>query len=464
MADPRRDGADLIVVGASVSGLTAAILAADRGCRVVLLERGKELGGGAIHEAEVVAAAPTRLQREAGVDDTADRLAGDILGATHHHVEAEVVRAIAAESGTLVEWLADRAGVPMALIAGHTPPGLTAPCLHFPVEGGAGLVAGLARAAARNSRVSVRTGMAAERLVRGDRGTITGVAVRTGRRVEQVPGTRVLLAGGGFAAVDDLVREHCPAVAALPYLGSAGATGECLRLGIEAGGSTRRMAACHVTPFLAQPGPLVVTEPLALLGAILVNQAGRRFADETAESLTLATAVRAQPGRVGYLIFDDTVVAAGRKIDPFFARVVLPRTSRRAITLADLAKQFEIDAEALTLTIDTYNANLDLGGDPFGRERRGQPLAPPFHAIRVTGARRGTRGGLAVDAAGHVLDAAGQPVAGLYAAGGTAAGLGGEGTEGALPGVDALAALALARLVALAVVTDATAAKSAPPE
>jgi fumarate reductase flavoprotein subunit len=464
MAEPRRDGADLVVVGASVSGLTAAILAADRGCRVVVLERAKELGGGATHEAEVIAAAPTRFQHEAGIADTAERLADDILGATHHHVEADLVRALAAESGTLVEWLADRGAVPMALVADHTPQGMTAPCLHAPAEAGAGLVAGLARAAARNQRVSVRTGMTVEQLLRGDGGVLTGVAVRTGRRTEQVHGSRVLLAGGGFAADDELVRAHCPAVAALPYLGASGATGDCLRLGTGAGAATRRMASCHVTAFLAQPGPFVVTAPLAQLGAILVNQAGRRFADETGESLTLATAVRAQPGRVAYLIFDDAVAAAGRRTDPFFARIVLPRTSRRASTLADLAKQFEIDAEALTLTVDTYNGNLELGGDPFGRERSGQALEAPFHAIRVTGARRGTRGGLAVDVGGHVLDAAGQPIAGLFAAGSVAAGLGGEGTEGALPGVDALAALGLARLVAQAVVTEASAAKNVAPE
>src|SRR5207248_1675416 len=119
-----------------------------------------------------------------------------------------------------------------------------------------------------------------------------------------------------------------------------------------------------------------------------------------------------------------------------------------------LSKQFEIDAEALTLTVDTFNGNVELGGDPFGRERFGGPLEPPFHAIRVTGARWRTFGGLAVDRTAHVLDAAGRPIPGLYAAGGAAEGLGGDGTEGWLPGTDALAALALGRLAALGVVVQ----------
>jgi len=205
-----------------------------------------------------------------------------------------------------------------------------------------------------------------------------------------------------------------------------------------------------------------VTAPLVELGAILVNQAGRRFADETAERLVLATAVRGQPGHVAYLLFDERIATAARTADPFFARIVLPRTGRRAMTLEALSKQFEIDAEALTLTVDTFNGNVELGGDPFGRERFGGPLEPPFHAIRVTGARWRTFGGLAVDRTAHVLDAAGRPIPGLYAAGGAAEGLGGDGTEGWLPGTDALAALALGRLAALDVVAQASAAAAEP--
>src|SRR5438094_532071 len=349
--DPRQEPAGLIVVGASVGGLAAAVMAADRGCRTIVVERGKELGGGAAPDAETIAASGSRFQRDAGVRDSPDRFAADILAASRHHVDRELA------------------------------------------------------------------------LARG---------------------------------------EHCPAVGALPYFGWPGSTGEALRLGSDVGAQTRHLDGCLVTPFLAMPGAVAVTAPLVDLGAILVNQAGRRFADETAERLVLATAVRAQPGHVAYLLFDERIATAARAADPFFARIVLPRTGRRAMTLEALSKQFEMDMEGLTLTVDTFNGNIELGGDPFGRERFGGPLEPPFHAIRVTGARWRTFGGLAVDRPAHVLDAAGRPIPGLYAAGGAAEGLGGDGTEGWLPGTDTLAALALGRLAALDVVAQASAAAAEP--
>jgi len=462
--DPRQEPAGLIVVGASVGGLAAAVIAADRGCRTIVIERGKELGGGASHDAEAIAAAGTRFQRDAGLEDSPERFAADILAASRHHVEQELALALGEQGAPLVEWLADRCGLGVELMAAFTGAGHSVPRLHAPGDqGGASLLAALARAASRHTRVGVRPGLVAERLVRDDAGRVTGLAVRPERRgAGQTLAGPVLLACGGFAASDALVAAHCPAAAGLPYFGWPGSVGEALRLGVEAGAQTRHLDACLVTPLLAMPGALAVTAPLVELGAILVNQAGRRFADETAERLVLATAVRGQPGHVAYLLFDERIATAARTADPFFARIVLPRTGRRAMTLEVLSKQFEIDAEALTLTVDTFNGNVELGGDPFGRERFGGPLEPPFHAIRVTGARWRTFGGLAVDRTAHVLDAAGRPIPGLYAAGGAAEGLGGDGTEGWLPGTDALAALALGRLAALDVVAQASAAAAEP--
>src|SRR5207249_3980675 len=264
---------DLVVVGASVGGLAAAVVAADRGCRTIVVERSKELGGGAANEAGRIAAAGSRWQRAAGIDDGPERLAADLLAATHHHVEPELAAALAAQGAPVVAWLADRCGAHVELFREHGAAGHSVARLHGPGErGGASLSADLARAASRHSHVSVRTATLAERLVRDDSGALRGVSVRGERR------------GAGPA-----------------------------------------------------PG-----------------------------------------GRVAYLLFGERMAAAARAADPFFARVVLPRTGRRGATLEDLAKQFELDAEGLRLTVETFNASLALGGDPLGRKRLAGPLEPPF--------------------------------------------------------------------------------------
>jgi fumarate reductase flavoprotein subunit len=309
------------------------------------------------------------------------------------------------------------------------------------------------RAASRHSRVNVRTGVLVERLVRDDAGAVSGVAVKADRRgAPQSVAGRVLLACGGYPADDALVAEHCPGAAGVPFRGAAPASGDGLRLGTEAGGSTRRLGDCWVTPFLTIPGDFEINVPLARMGAILVNQRGHLL-DAQGSPQALAETIRQQPGHVAYLIFDERVATVARGADPFFARTILPKTARRAMTLKDLARQLEIDLAGLSATIEPFGPVLELAP---GGAAPAQGLLPPLHAIRVTGARRTTLGGLAVDAAARVLDANGRPIPGLYATTATAAAIGGLG--GTLSGLAALNALGLARLAALDLIA------SLPPE
>ena len=449
-----QEEADLIVVGGSVGGLAAAVLAADRGAQVLLLERSKQLGGGAGTEPEHVAAAGSRFQRDAGVEDDPARLVEDLVAAGGEAVDREVAAAIAEQGAPLVAWLADRCALNVEFVSGDTA-GHSRPRLHTTGDqGGATLTAVLMRAASRHSRVNVRTGVLVERLVRDDAGAVSGVAVKADRRgAPQSVAGRVLLACGGYPADDALVAEHCPGVAGVPFRGAAPASGDGLRLGMEAGGSTRRLGDCLVTPFLTIPGDFEVNVPLPRMGAILVNQRGRLLETQGSPQ-ALAETIRSQPGHVAYLIFDERVATVARGADPFFARTILPKTARRAMTLKDLARQLEIDLAGLSATIEPFGPVLELA--PGGAAPAGG-LLPPLHAIRVTGARRATLGGLAVDAAARVLDANGRPISGLYATTATAAAVGGLG-GGTLSGLAALNALGLARLAALDLVA------SLPPE
>jgi fumarate reductase flavoprotein subunit len=102
-----------------------------------------------------------------------------------------------------------------------------------------------------------------------------------------------------------------------------------------------------------------------------------------------------------------------------------------------LAKQLELPEGALRETLDGYTPGL----------------TEPYYGVRITGARRAMRGGLAVDAGARVLDASGNAIAGLFAVGGAAASLSGPGVDRELDGIDALSALGLARLAALGMPT-----------
>src|SRR5262249_8981572 len=163
-----------------------------------------------------------------------------------------------------------------------------------------------------------------------------------------------VLACGGYVGDDELVAKHAPELKELPYLGPAGAKGDAIRLTAPLGAALRHGAAGKVTALLAQPSHLAITSAVLAEGALLVTHRGAGVTDEWQATLVLALAVRGHPGRVGYLLFDERIANAVAAHDPFFARVVLPRTSRRASSMKMLAKQLELPEEALRATLDGY--------------------------------------------------------------------------------------------------------------
>ena len=87
------------------------------------------------------------------------------------------------------------------------------------------------------------------------------------------------------------------------------------------------------------------------------------------------------------------------------------------------------------------------GQDPFGRDFTARPtLAPPYYAIKVTGALFHTQGGLVIDEKARVLDREGRPLPNLFAGGGAACGLSGDHVWGYLSGNGLLSAVVLGRI------------------
>ena len=120
----------------------------------------------------------------------------------------------------------------------------------------------------------------------------------------------------------------------------------------------------------------------------------------------------------------------------------------QAETIQDLAETIDVPADALAATIEeTARVAAGEGADRFGRDFTGKPaLAPPFFAIRVTGALFHTQGGLEIDTAARVLRPDGTPLPNLFAGGGAARGVSGSAVWGYLSGNGLLTAVTLGRI------------------
>ena len=90
-----------------------------------------------------------------------------------------------------------------------------------------------------------------------------------------------------------------------------------------------------------------------------------------------------------------------------------------ANTFEELAQKMGVPVDAFVNTVTSYNDNIANGvDDPMGRTKSLNPLEKaPYYALPVAPGVHHCMGGLRVNAAAEVLDADGNAIPGLFAAG-----------------------------------------------
>lgn len=320
---------------------------------------------------------------------------------------------------------------------------------------GNALVAALA-ASALERGVELRTHSPVLRLLRGADRVEGAVLGSPAGEITVRARCGVVLAAGGFPHDPERQRQLVPHVREGHTHWSAanpGNTGDGLRLGESAGAVVaadlaQTMALAPVSLVPRSDGSVARFPHLierAKPGVMTVREDGRRFCNE-ADSYhdVMQALLRATPeGQApeAWLVCDQRFVRryglgavkpAPFSLAPWLASGYL----RRGHSLAGLAADCGIDAAALEATVARYNAQALRGqDDDFGKGRtpynrvQGEPdsaypnpcMAPiehgPFYAVKLVMGSLGSFAGLRVNAQAQVLDARGDAIVGLYAAG-----------------------------------------------
>ncbi|WP_326565625.1 FAD-dependent oxidoreductase [Amycolatopsis rhabdoformis] len=446
MTAPEPD-VDVIVVGAGGGGLTAALAAHDAGASVVVLEKAEQAGGNTALSTGSVPGAGTRFQAAAGIDDSPERLAADLLAQSGSHDADDLARLLAAGSAGLVEWLIDTHGIDLRLITDYKHVGHSVPRLHAPPSRkGRDLVADLLRAV-RATGTEVLTHSPVDALLHN--GTrVHGVRVSGPRSgTYDITSHAVILAGNGFAANRDLLHQWAPAIAGFEYFGSPGSTGESLRWALALGARLGNTAAYQGYAAVAYPHGSITSWTTVEMGGLLINGTGHRFGDESHGYSGFADAVLATPAP-WHVVFDTTIrdYVAGHEEE--FADLVAMGGARECADVESLAAFCGAPIASLTETLAA--AAVVASGDDkdeFGRTEWGfGPLRAPYVAVRSVPGLFHTQGGLLVDGQARPVTDSGF-VEGLYAVGGVAAGISGAtGGGGYSSGNGLLSALGLGRI------------------
>lgn len=470
---------DVLVVGGGNAGFAAALAAAERGRKVVLLEKAREAASGGN---SFYTAGATRISHDGlgeliefvEPDDrhavtevpayTAAEYLADLSKVSEGRNDPELSAVLVSESNPTLRWLQGM-GLKYRLMyerqAYRTEDGgyLFWGGLHVGnVGGGKGLMADH-RAAAERMGVEVIYDCAVTGLIQED-GRVWGVRYRTSTGEGEFRAESVILASGGFEASPELRREHLgEGWQNAKVRGTPGNTGEMILAALEAGAAKGGdWSTCHSVAWDAwhpeNEGNLELTNQLTRGGyplGIVVNTEGKRFVDEGADYRNYTYAkygrdILAQPGSAAFQIFDASsrpMLRAEEYDMPGVSVVTAP-------TLAELAQKAGISPEGLAETVQSFNNSIteDAPFDPNVKDGRRADTQPPksnwarsiatgpFYAFPVTCGITFTFGGLKTDTWGRVLTGDAEPLEGLYACGEALGGL----FSGNYPGGSGLAA------------------------
>jgi len=409
------ESCDIVIIGAGGAGMVASIEAAQKGAKVILLEKMGVTGGNTTSATGGMNAAETSVQKKLGIEDTKDQFYEDTMKGGYNKNDASLVRNLVEKAAETVDWLM---GIGVDLSDVGKMAGSTNKRTHRPQGGaavGAHMVPVLEDAAVK-AKVDLRKNSKVVDVLKED-GKAAGVVVETNGEKYTIKAKAVIIATGGFGASPEMVIKYKPELEGFGTTNHKGATGDAFAWIEKFNGQLTQMDEIQTHPTVVPGNGLMITEAVRGNGAIMVNREGKRFGSEMATRDVMSKAILNQTGKTAYLVFDTSVRKSLKAIEGYVKQGLLTEGE----TPEALAEKLGIPAADFADTIKKYNDIQASGNDAeFGRKASEMPRAlaeGPYFAVEVGPAIHHTMGGIKINTKAEVLDKNNNVIPGLYAAG-----------------------------------------------
>lgn len=464
--------ADVVVVGSGISGLTAALSAAEAGVRVVLLEKSPSFNTRGLHNAAV----SSRLQKQGSVKIDRDQVISTIMEFGAYRSDQRIVSLWADNCSDVMDWLLDMAEAARldAVLDPTTKP------WYFPNYATAHVfqpkaqetLAGMLLTNARAMGVEFRFNTRAVRLLREGQGRVTGLiaALSEGQYTRFHAQRGVILCTGDYGNDRQMVERYCN----WRLLGKlkcayqpAVNTGDGHKMGLWVG------AAMDAPPHCAMLFDWTVWSEKGLFNLarqpwLYVDSRGQRFMNEDLPWGYECNQILLQGGGCCWSVWDGkydrewprmhsqccknmgapTYLWDPRQLDEALARGNVLMTQ----TIEELAKKMDVPVGAFKHTVARYNKLAREGKDcDFGKnpDRLTTCEKPPFYACKMEARYMVILGGLKINTKLQVLDTEQEVIPGLYAAGNVSGSFFGNVYPTTVPGLTHSRAWTFGRLAGL---------------
>jgi fumarate reductase flavoprotein subunit len=443
--------AEVVVIGSGVSGLTAALTAAEGGARVIVFEKQRSLGGTS-NFFHGIFAAESDMQRTRFITYSRDEAFKNIMEYSHWRANPRLVRTIVNESAATIAWLQGE-GVEFIDAINNL---IDAPRTYHVVKGGGEAVVKALVMRNKEKGVDIMLATPVNRILRAGDG-IDGVLAEENGQETRVNAGVVVIASGGYANNKEWIKKYAGFDLDLNIVpvGNVGKTGDGIRMAGEVGADSEGLGVLELFrvgpmgPAFAMKSPIeyAVVQP-----DLWVDDRGERFCDESIGfyETSVGNASARQKGGDTYSIFDSSTVKRlmengidkSHGIDfPPGARVLdLAQDLAHALenqneevfqadSIKELAEKIKVGPSRLQATVNEYNVFCEKGHDDlFAKDPKYlRPIkGPHFYAVRARTVFLGTLGGIKINEKTEVIDKKDKAIPGLYAVGFDAGGMYGD--------------------------------------
>lgn len=487
--------ADIVIVGAGAAGLSAAIEAVENGAEsVIIIEKTATTGGSLNFTSGSMSGAETIIQEIDGVEDTKESYVQDILKNGANLGDEELIRAYVEEDVAAIQWLwdnglsdnkfsVDRATGTMSVFAPeHALYSIKRTYKASPEDATKYKSAAheiLDTVVKGESKIAIDYQTEAKMLVNNEAGQVLSVVAENaqGETVLYTANKGLIMATGGYSGNLKMMGAFTENGSSYLVGGSDAADGYGIYMMQNVGANIDEEKMGYVPTFPMGldtgmgPGKIASTY-MWKYGAICVNQEGNRFVKETeADPAIREVALEEQTNAIQYDIFTDNIIETVNQQGTnvfwnYFYAPGMPYNKFviEADSIGELAEKIGVNAENLAKTIADYNAHVESGEtDEFGREFTEESLdynyscainkveGDKYYAIAQRALVVMTLGGVQTNTSAQVLDADGNVIPGLYAAGECVGGIWGKFVSG---GTGVMGPIVFGRLAARHAMTN----------
>ncbi|GAA6024808.1 hypothetical protein JCM10207_009287 [Rhodosporidiobolus poonsookiae] len=436
----------VIVVGAGLSGLSAAHTLYEKGANVLVLEKNPFAGGNSTKATSGINGAGTKAQEKLGIKDSAKAFFDDTKKSARDLARDDLIEVLTGKSGDAVNWLVTRFGLDLSKVSrlgGHSFERTHRGGAQFP---GMTITYALMekleeRAEQDPTRVKMLKKAHVTRLLKTESGEVHGVEYEYQGKKHEAHGP-VILSTGGYAAdfaTDGLLAKYRPELLPLPTTNGEHSQGEGHKMALAIGASAVDLEKVQVHPTgLVDPNEpdakvkFLAAEALRGVGGLLLDSEGNRFADELGHRDYVTGRMWDNNKFPVRLILNGE---ASKEIEWHCKHYVGRKLMKRFDTLDDVAKEMNLPKDKLVKVTQEYmKIAKGEAKDPFGKKffhnSNWSNNAGPFHVALMTPVLHYTMGGLEIDPESHVLGSDKKPIPGLFASGEVAGGVHGANRLG----------------------------------